>query len=393
MARSDPSSNHQITKSSNHQIILNMSSVYFTDLRSTPSLNLLKKLENLIKKAGIDTIDFENQITALKIHFGEPGNLAFIRPNFAATLVKYLKKKGARPFLTDANTLYSGKRSNAIDHLRAAYENGFNPMVTDCPVIIADGLRGTDFSEVPLNLEYCKSAKIGKALVDSDIIVSLTHFKGHEMTGFGGALKNLGMGCASVAGKLELHSTSSPVIVAENCTGCRVCERSCAQDAILVGTDKIARIDYEKCIGCGQCVAVCQYDSAQVVWESASELVGCKVAEYASAVLKNKPAFHISFIMNVSPDCDCWHFNDYPLVPDIGMAASFDPVALDQACADLVKAAPALKMSKIGSGNPDEDHRGTDKFHLAHPNTHWEAGLDHGEKIGLGSRKYELVEI
>jgi len=317
------------------------SNVYFTDLRANPSMNLLKKLENLVRKAGIEQLDFNKKITALKIHFGEPGNLSYIRPNFAATLVKFLKSKGAFPFLTDANTLYSGRRSNAIDHIRSAYENGFNPLATDCPVIIADGLRGADYGEIPLNLTYCKSAKIAKAIVDADIIVSMTHFKGHEMTGFGGALKNLGMGCASVGGKLELHSTSSPTIVEENCTGCRVCEKYCAQDAILVGTDKIAHIDYEKCVGCGQCVAVCQYDSAQVVWEGASELVNCKIAEYTLAVLKDKPAFHVSFIMNVSPDCDCWNFNDYPLVPDIGMAASFDPVALDQACADLGAVAKA----------------------------------------------------
>ena len=146
----------------------------------------------------------------MKIHFGEPGNLSYIRPNFAATIVKYLKKKGAKPFLTDSNTLYSGHRSNAIDHLRSAWENGFNPLVVDCPVIIADGLRGADYTEIPLNLEHCKTAKIGKAIVDADIIISMTHFKGHELTGFGGTLKNLGMGCAAVGGKLELHSTSSP---------------------------------------------------------------------------------------------------------------------------------------------------------------------------------------
>jgi len=370
-----------------------MSNVYLTDLRANPSMNLLKKLENLVRKAGIEQLDFNKKITALKIHFGEPGNLSYIRPNFAATMVKFLKSKGAWPFLTDANTLYSGRRSNAIDHIQSAYENGFNPLATDCPVIIADGLRGADYGEVPLNLTYCKSAKIAKAIVDADIIVSLTHFKGHEMTGFGGALKNLGMGCASVGGKLELHSTSSPKIAEENCTGCRVCEKYCAQDAILVGTDNIAHIDYEKCVGCGQCVAVCQYDSAQVVWEGASELVNCKIAEYTLAVVKDKPAFHVSFIMNVSPDCDCWNFNDYPLVPDIGIAASFDPVALDQACADLVTEAPVYPKSRISSGNMHEDHCGTDKFKLAHPNTNWQAGLEHAEKIGLGTRKYELVQV
>lgn len=373
------------------------SGVYFTDLRANPNLNLLKKLEHLIRKAGIDAIDFNNKITAVKIHFGEPGNLSYIRPNFAATIVKYLKDKGAQPFLTDANTLYHGRRSNAVDHIRAAFENGFNPLAVDCPVIIADGLRGTDQEEIPLNLEYCKTAKIGKALVDADIIVSMTHFKGHELTGFGGVLKNVGMGCASIGGKLEMHSTSSPQIVEEKCTGCRVCERYCAQDAIRVGTDKIAHIDYEKCVGCGQCVAVCQYDAAQVVWDSASELTNCKIAEYTYAVLNGKPGFHISFIMNVSPDCDCWHFNDYPIVPDIGIAASFDPVALDQACVDLVKKAPALQGSRILDKQPHlqggDQLSGKDKFVLTHPHTKWETGLEHAAKIGLGSREYELISV
>jgi len=370
-----------------------MSAVYFTNLRATPSLNLLKKLENLIRKAGIESIDFDHKMTAVKIHFGEPGNLAFIRPNFVATLVKFLKKKGARPFLTDSNTLYSGQRSNAIDHLKAAFENGFNPIVTDCPVIIADGLRGTDYVEISLDLEHCKTARIGKAVVDADILVSMSHFKGHEMTGFGGVLKNLGMGCAAVGGKLELHSDSAPQIVTENCTGCRVCEKYCSHGAIMVGADKIARIDYELCTGCGQCVAVCQYDSAQVIWEAASELASKKIAEYSLAVVKGKPAFHISFIMNVSPDCDCYNFNDYPMVPDIGIAASFDPVALDQACADMVMEAPVLPKSRIGSEHPGKSLQGKDKFILAHPNTYWQAGLEHAEAIGLGSRKYEVIVV
>jgi len=369
------------------------SKVYFTNLRVKPSQNLLKKLENLVIKAGIQQIDFQKKIVAVKIHFGEPGNLAYLRPNYAARIVKLLKSKEAIPFLTDCNTLYYGRRSNAPSHLEAAFENGYNPLATDCPVIIGDGIKGTDYQEVPLNLEYCKSARIGKAIVDSDIIISMTHFKGHEMTGFGGTLKNLGMGCASVGGKLFLHSGASPKIHEENCTGCRVCEKNCAYDAVHVGSDKIAHINYEKCVGCGQCVAVCQYDSAQVVWQNSSETVCRRIAEYAYAVLKDKPAFHISFIMNVSPNCDCWGFNDYPIVPDIGIAASFDPVALDRACADMVKAAPALPGSRIYEDHKKGNLQGEDKFKLTHPDTFWQAGLEHAEKIGLGNNTYNLINV
>jgi uncharacterized protein len=372
---------------------MTVSKVYFTNLRAKPSQNLFKKLEALIVKAGIDKIDFQKKIVAVKLHFGEPGNLAYLRPNYAARIVKYLKAKEAIPFLTDCNTLYFGRRSNAPMHLEAAFENGYNPLTTNCPVIIGDGIKGTDYREIELNLEYCEKAKIGSAIADSDVIISLNHFKGHEMTGFGGALKNLGMGCASVGGKLFLHSGSSPEIYEQNCTGCRVCEKYCAHDAVVVGKDKIAHIDYEKCVGCGQCVAVCQYDSARVVWQNSSETVCKRIAEYALAVVKDKPSFHINFIMNVSPDCDCWGFNDYPLVPDLGIAASFDPVALDQACADMVKAAPALPGSRICDDHKENDMSGEDKFKMAHPDTFWQAGLEHAVKIGLGNTEYELVTL
>jgi uncharacterized protein len=372
---------------------MSKSKVWFTNLRVKPSQNLLKKLEVLVLKAGIDTIDFKRKIVAIKIHFGEPGNLAYLRPNFAAHIVKLLKSRDAIPFLTDSNTLYYGRRSNAPSHIEAAYENGYNPLVTDCPVIIADGIKGTDFREINIDMEYCSSAKIGTAIADADIIITMNHFKGHEMTGFGGALKNLGMGCASVGGKLFLHSGSSPVIYEKNCTGCRICETHCAHDAIHVGKDKIAHIDYVKCVGCGQCVAVCQYDSARVVWQDASETVSKRVAEYAFAAIKDKPAFHINFIMNVSPDCDCYDFNDYPLVSDIGIAASFDPVALDKASADMVTASPALPGSRICDDHKQENLAGEDKFKRAHPNTFWQAGVDHGQKIGLGNIDYELINI
>ena len=373
------------------------STVYFTDLRTSPGNSLPRKLVKLVRRAGIEQIDFKDKFTAIKIHFGEPGNIAYIRHNYVAALVDLLKGLGAKVFLTDSNTLYSGGRSNAVDHLQAAMDNGFNPISAHADVIIADGLKGTDYKEIELGGEYCASPKIGAAIADADIIISMNHFKGHEQTGFGGVIKNLGMGSASVGGKLELHSSSQPVINPENCIGCRICEKYCRHDAVKV-IDRKAQIDYSKCVGCGQCVAVCQHDGAVVKdWDS-SETLNYKIAEYALAVVKDKPSFHISFIMNVSPNCDCWNHNDAAIIPDLGIAASFDPVALDCACADLVKAAPVLQNNAITdidskSGHPHDHHEGEDKFHIVHPDTKWEAGVEHGEKIGLGCREYTLVRI
>jgi uncharacterized Fe-S center protein len=373
---------------------MNTSKVYFTNLRTTPSANLLDKLERLVKRAGIESVDFKNQFTAIKIHFGEPGNLAFIRPNYAARIANLLRSLGAKPFLTDCNTLYSGNRSNAIDHLQSAMDNGFNPISAKCDVIIADGLKGTEYREICIDGEYCKAPKIGSAIADADIVISMNHFKGHEQAGFGGALKNLGMGCASVGGKLELHSTSQPKIILKNCIGCNICVKHCAHDAIHLNADRKAEIDYSKCVGCGQCVALCQYTAAVSKDDETSERLNYKIAEYTKAVLLNKPHFHISFIMNVSPECDCWNHNDAPLVPDLGIAASFDPVALDQACADLVTNAPVLQNTKLTDKHTHEHtHEGEDKFCLVHPDTNWQAGLKYAEKLGLGTCKYELITV
>jgi uncharacterized Fe-S center protein len=372
---------------------MNVSKVYFTNLRTNPSSSLPTKMERLVKRAGIETIDFRNQFIAIKIHFGEPGNLAFIRPNYAARLATLLHSLGGKPFLTDSNTLYSGGRSNAVDHLQSAMENGFNPISAKCNVIIADGVKGANYRETPIGGEYCKAPKIGTAIADADIVVSMNHFKGHEQSGFGGALKNLGMGSASVGGKLELHSSSQPVTDHESCTGCKICEKYCAHNAIRVNKDKKASIDYDACVGCGQCVALCQYEGVVMGEGDTSERMNCKIAEYAKAVVWGKPNFHVNFIMNVSPNCDCWNHNDAAIIPDLGILSSFDPVALDQACADMVIAAPALNGSRLAEKHPHEHLEGKDKFRLIHPDTHWQAGLEHGEKIGLGTRKYELITV
>lgn len=375
---------------------MNTSKVYFTNLRTTPSSNLLDKMERLVKRAGIANIDFKNQFVAIKIHFGEPGNLAYIRPNYAARLVSLLRELGAKPFLTDCNTLYSlysGRRSNAVDHLQSAMENGFNPMSAGCNVIIADGVKGTDYREIEIDGQYCKAPKIGAAIADADIIISMNHFKGHEQAGFGGALKNLGMGCASVGGKLELHCASQPRIDTEACKGCNICVKHCAHDAIHLNNNRKAEIDYERCVGCGQCVALCQYDGAVMGEGDTSERLNYKIDEYTKAVLADKPHFHVSFIMNVSPECDCWNHNDAAIIPDLGIAASFDPVALDKACADMVINVPIIGGNKLAETHPHEHLEGEDKFHLIHPDTNWQAGLRYAEEIGLGSQAYELITV
>lgn len=378
-----------------------MSKVYFTDLRTRPGHSLLNKLEVLMKRAGMETIDFKDKYVAIKIHFGEFGNMAYIRPNYAGVIVKMIKELGGKPFLTDSNTLYTGSRSNAVDHLNTAGLNGFNKIVTGCDVIIADGLRGNDERIVDIGGKYCPEPKIGAAIAEADIIVSMSHFKGHEQAGFGGTLKNLGMGSGSVAGKQDMHSTAQPKIETDKCIGCRICEKNCAHDAVHV-IDRKAVIDYDKCVGCGQCVAVCGQGGAVMGSTESGKVLNYKIAEYTKAVLNGKPSIHVSFIMNVSPECDCWAHNDAAIVPDLGIAASLDPVALDQACADIVTAAPILQTSNALSDKHecccghDHDHHhgeGEDKFHKLHPDTNWQSGLEYGEELGLGTREYELIRI
>lgn len=388
------------------------SKVYFTDLRAKPGANLQQKLERIVRAAGIEQIDFKDKFVAIKIHFGELGNMAYIRPNYAAVIVRIIRELGGKPFLTDANTLYSGSRSDAVGHLHTAAVNGFNSIVTGCDVIIADGLRGNDERIVDVGGTYCPEPKIGAAIAEADIVISLSHFKGHEMAGFGGAIKNLGMGSGSVAGKRDMHATAQPKVNAAKCIGCGLCEKNCAHDAIhVVASDeaqnklgRLAVIDYDRCVGCGQCVAICGTQAAEMSSEESGIVLNYKIGEYTKAVLKDKAHFHVAFIMNVSPECDCWAHNDAAIVPDLGMACSFDPVALDQACADLVTAAPILRTpNQLNAAHGEEcdchcehhhhEHEGDDKFHLLHPNTNWQAGLRYAEEIGIGTREYELVRM
>ena len=369
------------------------SKVYFADLRTSYRENLQQKLTRLLKAAGMDTIDFDGKFVAIKMHFGEPGNLAFLRPNWAKTVADFIKERGGRPFLTDCNTLYVGGRKNALDHLDSAMLNGFSPLSTGCQIIIADGLKGNDDVEVPVEGgEYVKNAKIGRAIMDADAVISLSHFKGHELTGFGGALKNLGMGSGSRAGKMEQHNAGKPEIDASLCRSCGRCAKYCAQHAISYDENKKAYIDWDKCAGCGRCISMCIHDAISNNVDAAEADLNRKMAEYAKAVIQNRPNFHISIVMDVSPYCDCHGENDTPIIQDVGMFASFDPVALDQACADACNAMPPLPNSMLAD-NIEAGACSHDHFHNVFDNTDWTVCLEHAEKIGLGTRKYDLVKL
>ena len=279
--------------------------VYFTDFRMKNGQNHQTKLRKLMKAAGMDKIDFQGKYVAIKIHFGELGNLAFLRPNFARYVADYVKELGGYPFLTDCNTLYVGSRKNALDHLDTALLNGFSPYATGCQILIADGLKGTDDVEVPVvGGTLCKTAKIGRAIMDADIVISLNHFKGHEMAGFGGALKNLGMGSGSRAGKMEMHSAGKPIVDQEKCIGCGACKKICAHDGPQIENGKCT-IDYRKCVGCGRCIGVCPKDAVEAAQDETFENLNGKIAEYAKAVVDGRPNFHINIVNQVSPNCDC----------------------------------------------------------------------------------------
>jgi len=370
------------------------SKVYFTDFRTHVGVSLTEKLQRLIKKAGMTDIDMDGKFVAIKMHFGELGNLSYLRPNYAKAVADVVKECGGKPFLTDCNTLYPGSRKNALEHLDCANINGFNTITTGCQIIIGDGLRGTDDITVPVrNGEYCKEAYIGRAVMDADIFISLTHFKGHESTGFGGAIKNIGMGCGSRAGKMQQHNSGKPIVHADLCRGCRRCAKECGSDAITYENGK-AVIHQDICKGCGRCIGACAFDAIENQNWDANEILGRKMAEYSQAVCDGRPTFHISLVRDISPNCDCHGENDAPILPDVGIFASFDPVALDQACVDACLHATPMPNSQLSDNLADPHwHHHHDNFLDSNPNVRWKETLEHAEKIGLGTREYELIKM
>lgn len=352
------------------------SKVYFTQIDNADSPeNIAAKLTRLLDKSQLLGFIGKNDTVAVKMHFGEEGNTGFIQPRYLRIICAAVTAKEARCFLIDTNTLYRGKRTNSKEHLQLAYQHGFTKEGVGVEVIIPDDARNS--SEVAINGEFIRTAKISSPFLQADVILGVAHFKGHLMTGFGGALKNLGMGCATREGKLTQHSDLSPFVIAENCIGCGACEKACPVKAVSI-VNKKSNIDNAKCIGCAACIAACPANAIDVDWEAGGGIIQKKMIEYARAVLKGrqgKVAF-LNFALKITAECDCLAKDDPRIAPDIGIFASRDPVSIDKACFDLINASC-----------------GRDIFKEAHPKRNGFQQLRYASELGLGSLEYDLVNL
>lgn len=368
------------------------SKVYFTDFRARgPKESKILKIQRIFDAAGFASLIKPGALTAVKLHFGEIGNDGYVSPVFVRQVVDKIKEAKGNPFLTDTNTLYTGKRANGVDHITTAVLHGFDYAVAGAPVIIADGLKGSDETLVEVNQKHFKKVRIAGAIADADSMIVLSHFKGHEMAGFGGTVKNLAMGCATPRGKQDQHATR-PQVNPKKCVGCGLCVEICPTKTISMTNEKKAIVNQKNCIGCGECMSHCQVKAFVLNWDTELKEFTERMVEYALGAVagKQERTGYMTFLMNVTPDCDCSPWSDAPIVADIGILASNDPVALDQACLDLVNDAVANHHSRLGEA---ADPGCKDKFKAMHTHSFGTVQLSYGEEIGLGSREYELIKL
>lgn len=368
--------------------------VYFAGPRArSHKESKIRKLEKLFDAAGFASLVEKGDLTGIKVHFGERGNDTYLNPVFVRSVVDRLKNAGALPFITDTNTLYKGSRHNAVDHLTTALEHGYGYATVNAPLIIADGLRGSSFSRVTVNLKHFQSVCIADAILEAKNLIVMSHFKGHEMAGFGGAIKNLAMGCAPGRGKCDQHASRFEVN-AEQCIACGMCMANCPENAIAwkeKGKAKHAEINKQKCVGCGECLTVCAPKAVFIDWAAEIGPFNERMVEYAYGAVQSKKEHvgYINFLLNVTPDCDCASWSDAPVVPDIGILASNDPVALDKACYDLVNAQTGFAQSQLNKGHAP----GQNKFTGTWSHTRGDVQLSYAASIGLGTTDYELIRI
>lgn len=365
--------------------------MFFIDFQAdSKKNNIPNKIKRLFDKAGIAEVLGEDELTAIKVHFGEKGSNTYIHPVFVRQIVDKVKESNAKPFLTDTNTLYTGSRTNSVDHIQTAIENGFAYAVVNAPIIISDGIYSKNIMDVDIDQKHFKRVKIAGDVYRANSMVVLSHVKGHGLAGFGGTMKNLAMGCASAAGKQMQHSDAKPKVMENLCIGCQMCVENCPVDAIHM-EDKKAVIDPEVCIGCGECITVCPKRAIEVQWKTDANIFVEKMAEYAYGATQNKKGkvAYFNFVMNVTPLCDCVPWSGIPIVNDIGILASFDPVALDQASLDLIDAQLGNPQSQLKCNHEP----GKDKFGGLHKDTNGRRVLEYAEEMGMGSRTYELIKI
>lgn len=352
------------------------SKVYFVSVKNSEDIPATcEKLKRLLDASRILDVVPKGERVCVKVHFGEEGNTGFINPAYVRIVCDGIAAKGSTAFLSDANTLYRGKRINSSDHLKVACDHGFTKEAIGAEVIIPDDTKKVETIDIKIGQKFIKTAKLGRLFIDTDVFVAVTHFKGHILTGFGGALKNIGMGCATREGKLAQHCDVAPVVHTEKCIGCGACEKVCPAGAISIENGK-SILDKSLCIGCSSCIAACP-TMAMFIDFGAGKAVQEKMAEYSLAVLKGKKktAF-INFAVKINKECDCWNMENPRIAPDVGILASLDPVSIDKASLDLVNKTC-----------------GKDIFKETHPDQDGMIQLKYAQKIGLGELDYELIEL
>lgn len=365
------------------------SDVYFTDFKSrTAEDNKINKVKRLFEAANFKDLMEKDELVAVKLHFGEEGNDSYINPVLVRQVVDKIASIGAKPFITDTNTLYYGSRHDSPDHIKTAVLHGFDYAVSGAPIIIADGLKGENWNNIEIKQKHFENVKIAGDIESADSMIVLSHFKGHEMAGFGGAIKNLAMGCAAIPGKIEQHACVKPTIL-EDCTSCGNCIVSCPENAIQP-TENGVEMVYDRCIACNNCIFACSDSNIRLNWENMDEFIE-KMTEYALGAVKNKKGKvgYMNFLMNITPDCDCLPWSDNPVVPDIGILVSDDPVALDAASYDLVNHQMGFKNSILHKNHLE----GEDKFKGVWDQVDGHVQLRYGREIGLGNLKYDLINI
>lgn len=365
------------------------SQVYFWDLKTSKKASFDLRLRRLLKAVQVAKLLKKDDLVALKVHFGEQGTTGFISPIWLKPIIDFFLKSGAKPFLTDTNTLYAGKRKEAVSHACLAAEHGFDVNWLKAPIIIADGIKSNNQVEVEGPGKHFEVFYLAGDILSSDLLVTISHFTGHALTGFAGTIKNLAMGCASRQGKMQQHCSLGPKLNPEACQGCGQCIEVCQSGALFLDENKKIAIQRELCTGCAACLSACLNRALQIDWGLETEIFLERMVEYAMAVTNNhkRSVLHLTFVLQVTPECDCLGYSNPPICPDIGVLASYDPVALDQACLDLVKTSPRHPAYQ------ELKATGRDVFQQLYPQTQGEFTLNYAQKLGLGQRDYQLIKI